>query len=234
MSWLSEALGSCTLTDDVEGYFLGRGAKQDSIESEGIVTWQRLDSPAPDPAFRVMAGSYGERFVGYAVCPVWSPRGTLIGFEARNIQRKYIRDYRLPEAAWNPFFIGMRRALPKLWAGGDAWIVEGQFDLYPLEWAVPETDAVLATVRAKLSKWHLEFLRRYCQGWVHMVYDRDETGQKATFGYSTEDGKRRMGALDALQRVGLKSRDVPFTGGKDPGEIWDQGGVKAVQAVFAL
>jgi len=198
------------------------------------VTWQRLEEPSPDPAFREMAGRFGERFTGYAVCPVWSPRGTIIGFEVRNTQRKYIRDYRLPEAVWNPFFIGMRRALPKIWAGGDVWIVEGQFDLYPLEWAIPETDAVLATVRAKLSKWHLEFLRRYCKGWVHMVYDRDETGLKATFGYETKEGKRRMGALDALQRVGLKSRDVPFSGGKDPGDLWDQGGVESVRAAFAI
>jgi len=233
MNWLSDVLDRCTLTADVEGYFLGRGAKAESIKSDGIVTWQRLSEPAPEASFRNMAGTYGERYEGFAICPVWSPRGTLLGFEARNTKQKYIRDYRLPEAAWNPFFIGMKRSLPKIWAGGDVWIVEGQFDLYPLEWAIPETDAVLATVRAKLSTWHVEFLRRYCKGWVHMVYDRDETGQKATFGYRTDDGKYRKGALDVLSRVGLKCRDVPFSGGKDPGDLWDAGGAEGVRAAFA-
>ena len=235
MSWLDVALSNLTLTEDVEGYLLGRGAKESSIMSDGMVTWQRMSEPSPDPAFREMAKPYGERFEGYAVCPAYSPRGTLIGFEARNTHRKHIMDYRTSEAAWSPFFLGMRRAMPKIWAGGDVWIVEGQFDLYPLEWAVPETDAVLATVRAKLSNAHIEFLSRFCKGRVHMCYDRDETGRKATHSYTDEKtGKYRMGALERLRRVGLKCQDVPFQGYKDPGEIWDAGGVNAVRAAFAI
>jgi hypothetical protein len=105
------------------------------------------------------------------------------------------------------------------------------FDLCPLEWAIPEKDAVLASVRAKLTMSHVEFLRRFCRGRVNMVYDQDDSGRKGTFGFIDESGKKQMGALDWLRRVGLQCRDIPYEG-KDPGVIWDTGGVSAVRNTF--
>lgn len=232
--WFDDALKGMTLTEDVEGYLLGRGAKDTMIEAEGIKTWTPTDFDIPDSNFTKVYGNHGENLKGYLVCPVRSPRGLLIGFEARNIHKKNIQDYRFIETQWTPFFLGTRAAMPAIWAGCDVWICEGLFDKTALEWAVPPKDAVLATVRAKLADLHVEFLRRFCKGWVHMVYDHDETGRKATVGWiDAETGKKRQGALDALRRIGLKCRDVPYSGGKDPGEIWDKGGVKAIQATFA-
>lgn len=234
MSWLAEALAECSLTEEVEGYLLGRGAKESTIAAEGIVTWRPTKDPVPNEEFRKKYGPHGEKLDGFLMCPVRSPKGVLIGFEARNIRVKVISDFRLPEAQWNPFFLGARSAMPAIWAGGDVWICEGLFDKTALEWAVPSGDAVLATVRAKLSDAHVEFLRRFCKGTVHMVYDRDETGRKATVGWiDQETGKKRYGALDVLPKVGLKCRDVFYRGGKDPGEIWDRGGAAAVRAAFS-
>ena len=170
---------------------------------------------------------------GYLVCPMYSIRGEVIGFEARSIHRKAIEDFRLPDTGWSPFWLGTRRAVQRLWAGGDAWVCEGLFDKCPLEWVVPSKDAVVASVRAKLSRAHVEFLRRFCRGWVHMVYDRDTTGREATLGYTDKAGGKHPGALELLERVGLRCRDVPYQG-KDPGVIWDQGGVAAMQAAFPL
>jgi DNA primase len=233
--WLDDALNAMSLTEEVEGYLLGRGASDALIEAERIKTWTPTEMEIPDPAFTdKVYGRHGEKLNGYLVVPVRSPRGLLIGFEARNIHKKNIQDFRLPETRWTPFFLGTRSAMPRIWAGGDVWICEGLFDKTALEWAVPGKDVVLATVRAKLTDLHLEFLRRFAKGWVHMCYDQDETGRKATLGWNDpESGKRRYGALEALRRVGLKCRDVPYSGGKDPGEIWDHGGVAAVQATFA-
>lgn len=232
--WLDMALGAMTLTPDVEGYLLGRGAKQEAIVREGIVTWTPVDFDIPDSGFTRIYGMRGEHLAGYLVCPVRSPKGRIIGFEARNTRVKNIQDFRLAETKWTPFFLGTRAAMPAIWAGGDVWICEGLFDKFPLEWAAPPTDAVLATVRAKLSDLHVAFLQRFCKGWVHVVYDQDETGRKATVGWTDPvSGKHRYGALDALRRVGLKCRNVPFTGGKDPGEIWDKGGATAIRATFA-
>lgn len=232
MTWLADALSDCTLTTEVENYLLGRGAKEETIESEGIVTWKALTTKAPDENFRRWYGTYGERIAGYVVCPAWSPRGTLLGFEARSIHEKRIADFRLPEAKWNPFWLGLRAGMPRIWDGGDVWVVEGLFDKFALEWAVPNTDAVLASVRAHLTREHVEFLRRYCKGTVHMVYDNDKTGRDATYGCVDDAGKRVFGALERLTQVGLSCRDVPYSG-KDPGAVWDRGGAAAVRDAFS-
>ncbi len=231
-TWLDVALAECSLTPEVEDYFLGRGGKEETMRAEGITTWRATTTVIPDGPFRQRYGSKGEKLTGMLICPVRSPKGALIGFEGRSIYQKYITDFRLPEEKWSPFFLGTRSAMPAIWAGGDVWIVEGLFDKCPLEWAVPPTDAVLATVRAALSKKHLDFLQRFCQGTVHMVYDQDVTGRKATLGWVDEMGKRRPGALELLRKAGLRCRDVPYSGGKDPGVIWDKGGASAVCATF--
>lgn len=251
--WLDDALKGMTLTEDVEGYLLGRGAKGTMIEAEGIKTWSATDFDIPDPVFVKTYGIRGEHLNGYLVVPVRSPRGLLIGFEARNTRKKEIQDYRLPETKWTPFFLGTRAAMPAIWAMGDVWICEGLFDKAALEWAVPPKDAVLATVRAKLTDLHVEFLRRFCRGWVYMVYDRDQTGVRATGipsivdnalgvldkrkqiikGWKDpESGKIRYGALAVLNRAMLRCRYVQFQGGKDPGEIWDSGGEKAIRSAI--
>ncbi len=220
------------LAEETEGYLFGRGVKESTIANEGMVTWTPTDSDITDESFVKSYGLRGEKLRGYSICPVWSPRGILIGFEARSTFVKNIQDYRLPETKWTPFFIGTRSAMPLIWNGGDVWICEGLYDKAALEWAVPDKDAVLATVTAKLSDLHVEFLRRFCKGWVRMVYDNDNTGRMATNGWiDQESGKKRHGALDALRRVGLKCVDIQYKG-KDPGEIWDHGGVAAVRKAF--
>lgn len=231
MNWLEEHLAECTLTEEVEGYLLGRGAKEGTLAGERIVTWKPMKIKAPDEKFRTWYGDYGGRISGYLVTPVRSPRETFLGFEARCITHKKIADYRLPEAKWCPFWIGLQVGMQKIWDGGDIWIVEGLFDKCSIEWFVPEKDAVLASVRAHLTREHVEFLRRFCKGWVHMVYDNDTTGRNATHGFMDESGKRIPGALDQLTRVGVLCRDVPYSG-KDPGVIWDRGGAQAVRAAF--
>lgn len=235
MSWLSEALSSCELTEIGEGYFLGRGATSEFIDFEGLTVWKPTSQAIPDEVFCDRYGTHGERLEGWLICPVYSPRGRILGFEGRHPSIKKITDYRLPEAKWNPFWIGMRTGMPLLWEGGDVWVTEGLFDLCPMRLIVPQRDAVLASVTARLSRWHVEFLRRFCRGWVHMVYDRDETGRKGVHGYIDKTtGKKRWGALHSLKRVGLECREVHYSGGSDPGEVWDRGGIEALRSSFLL
>lgn len=230
---MSEILDDCELTEDVEGYLLGRGARPEIIEVGGFKTFRRQDEIIPDESFRSRYGRHGERLDGYLVCPFSSLKGELIGFEARDIKVKRITEFRLPEASWNPVWLGLW-SMEKIWAGGNIWIGEGLFDVLPLEWAVPESDAVLGSLRAKLTFAHVQFLKRFCKGWVHMVYDRDDTGRRGTVGYVDETGKRKWGAIDSLENAGLRCNDVYYGNAKDPGEIWDRGGVEGIRAAFPL
>jgi len=237
VSWLAKALAECELTDDVEGYLLGRAAKEESYRALGVVTWQiPYEKDLGDEAFHKKYGPpKGLKIEGWLVCPVYSPKGKVLGFEARNTQEKALSEFLLPEAAWNPVWLGLcPETMGRIWGGSDVWITEGLFDKFPMEWIIPESDVALATLRARLTDKHVEFLRRFCRGWVHLVYDMDEQGRKATHGWTDQTGKRRWGAVDKLRRVGIKCRDVPYTGGKDPGEIWDRGGVEGLRAAFPL
>lgn len=238
--WLSESLFSCSLPEDVEGYVLGRGVQESRIRDLGMVLWQthQILNVAPDPVFanwKTGMGPRGDKWQNMLVTPLYSPRGDLIGLEARAWDGlKRLNQFLLPEAEWNPVFIGLTpTTMQRIWEGASVWIVEGVFDMGPLERVVPPNDVVLATLRARLSPRHVEFLRRFCRGTVYMVYDNDETGRKQVEGWvDSATGKRRWGAMESLSRVGVRARDVRYSGGKDPGEIWENAGLMGLRKAF--
>ena len=234
MDWLSPHFQKLTLNEDHEGYFLGRGAQESSLVRLSVKSWQALDEPAPLEDFRKRYGAFGEKLIGWVLWPLLSPRGSLLGFAGRKHGEKTITRYLLPEGAWNPLWTGLTPdAMQRIYDGGDVWIVEGIFDLFPLEWALPSTDVVLGSERAHLTSKHIDFLHRFCTGWVRMAYDNDPTGQKALYGWVDETGKKRWGALDRLQRVGVRATVVDYQG-EDPGKVWDNGGSVAVQSAFNI
>lgn len=246
--WLEAALASFSLPEDAEGYCLGRGLKEERIRDLGLVVWDSrvLTTDAPDRVFREgepgvdgkKRGKYGrrgERLDGRLCTPIRSPRGRVIGFEARVWDgEKKVTQYLLPEAGWNPVFLGLTPAtMRKIWDGGDVWVAEGLFDAGPMERVVPVKDVTLATLRARVSDTHATFFKRHVKGWVNLVYDNDETGRRQTHGYVDEaTGKRRWGALEVLARVGVRARDVPYRGGKDPGEIYERRGTNGLRQAF--
>jgi DNA primase len=239
VNWLASHLQRCSLNEDHAGYFLGRGAKEESIVQYGIKTWERLPEVAPCEVFQERYGNpaegglgLGEWLEGWAIWPLNSPRGKVLGFEGRKLPEKKVTRYLLPEAGWQPLWFGLTpEVVQRIWDGADVWIVEGLFDLFAMQWAVPEGDVVLASLRAKLTDKQVEFLRRFCKGMVHMVYDNDEAGKHGVHGFIDEKGRKRWGALQQLSRVEVKVVNVDYRG-KDPGEIWNQKGVAGIRAAF--
>jgi len=232
MTWLSDNLQRLTLTEEVEDYLLGRGAKEETIAREGFKTWTPSDKPVEDDIFRERYGDHGEALDGWLVCPAYSPKGNLIAAEIRNIQEKKVAKINLADTNWNPYFLGLKSGMEKIWNGADIWIVEGVFDLFALEWGISDKNVVLATGGAHLMMRHVTFLKRFCSGWVCMAYDQDDPGQKATHGWKKK-GKKVFGALESLQRLGIPCREIKYRG-KDPGVIWDQGGEEAIKAAFPI
>jgi DNA primase len=226
------------LSEDNEGYVLGRGGKDQSIQEIGVTTWAPLQEPPPlggtELAFwRSKYGPLGEKLSGWLTWPLWSPRGRVLGFVARRTDVKVIERYLLPEAAWNPIWTGLTSGkMRRIWEGSDVWVVEGLFDLLPLEWAIPENDVVLGSERAHLTDKHVTFLRRFARGWIRVVYDNDPTGRKGSVGWFDEEAKKfRPGAVARLEKCGLRAVDVRYQG-KDPGEVWKRGGASAMREAF--
>lgn len=232
MNWLTDHLDSLSLDEDHEGYLLGRGAKEASINRLGLKTWSPLSEASPDATFRSRYGDLGEKLTGWILWPIRCPRGRVIGIAGRRGTQKEITRFLLPEAEWSPIFTGLcSESMKRIWQGSDVWIVEGIFDLFPLEWAVPECDVILGTERAFITNKQVEFLRRFAKGVVKIAYDNDEAGRKGTNGYVGENGKTYRGAYDRLTRVGLQVAKVSYRG-KDPGEVWNSGGAPAVCEQF--
>mgnify|MGYP002630141732 CR=1 FL=1 len=238
--WLTRALGEMTLPEEAEGWVLGRGVPSAMVEDMGIVVWDSHHvDPAPDPVFTKSFGAHGELFHGRLATPIWSARGRILGMEIRTwglgVEKRLVQ-FLLPEAQWHPVLIGLTPAsMARLWAGGDVWVGEGLYDMGALAHAILERDVAFSTLRAKVSPNHVLFFKRFARGWVHMAYDNDETGRKQTHGWvDPVTQKRRWGAIESLTRVGVKVRDVPYRGGKDPGEIWERRGLDGVRQALNL
>lgn len=240
-NWLQQMLllSASEMSEEVKGYALGRGLKKSLLEELKVGVWTSPQEEAPDISFVEKNGPKGKSRIGWLTVPYWSPRGRALGVEFRTWDQepKTVRDYRLQEAAYSPNFIGMvPSVLEKIWRGGDVWLVEGVFDL-SLAHVVPSKDVVLACGTARLTQPQLDFLMRFLDSsaTVHVAFDEDETGRKQLTGYRDEKtGKWYSGVPERLQKVGIRSRAVRYSGGKDPGEIWEKGGKHALAKAFHL
>jgi len=100
---------------------------------------------------------------------------------------------------------------------------------------LPENSVALSMGGAKITPLQLKFLSRFVRksATVHVCFDMDETGRNQSQGYiHPQSGKRVWGVVEKLERVGLNSRLVTYRGGKDPGEVWENGGVFALKKSF--
>jgi len=218
--WIEDVLAQCSLDDDCLGYLLSRGATMNVIEDWGMTTFMPPTVEAPDAMFKERYGKHGEFFEGRAVIPLWSPRGTLLGFDSRAIgDTKKASRYMIGDRPWAVCWIGAKTAMRKIWEGKDPWVVEGAFDVFALMHALDAP--VLGAGPARLVWGQLEFLRRFCK-FVNLAFDRDATGRKGT-----------EQAMKDLARINVGCRDIPYgKPGDDPGAIWLRGGANGMRGAF--
>lgn len=234
--WLLNAIESCQLPEYAEGYVLGRGLTYKLVKELKVCIWSAQPTRSPDSSYH-NNGVKGHRVHNWLCIPLYSPRGRLIGCEYRNLEKKEVRKYHLPESNWVPIFGGMCPTnLEKISSGSDVWLVEGIFDI-AIQKALPEKDVVLSMGGAKMTNLQKNFLHRFMRktSTIHLCFDMDETGRKMANGYIHPDTNKKVwGVAERLKRLDLNVRTVNYTGGKDPGEIWENGGVFALQQSFNL
>lgn len=211
-----------------QAYLEKRGATKEVMGRIDVGVWAPPATPAPDSGFQRRCGPRGEKLSGRLVFPLYTPRGEIMGVEARSLS-KDLTDYRIPHTKWAPGWVTTKNCYENLWTRGRAWIVEGVFDLIALARVVPESDVVIATLRAGMNRSQIEHLRRFCRGGVVVAYDNDEAGRRAAHGYR-DGGRRRFGIIDYIERAGLHVTACRYLG-KDPGDVWlttgDRGLLKA-------
>ncbi len=175
--------------------------------------------------FKANFGSMGERIKDSLIIPITSPRSEIIGMETRQIKEdgtKRVHQYRTLNSQWNPYLLGAEEGFKSLWNQGDLWIVEGIFDKVALDKVIPRCDAVVSTLRAGMDAITMDMIERFYTpaSTIYICYDNDETGQKKSYWLQREMKKRGM------RSVVWKYR------GKDPNDVWTQGGDQALRRMF--
>lgn len=221
-SWLQEGLQP--LSKEHRKYVKKRGVDQRT--SVPFYTWKPPKTACPCPRFSANFGVVGGRINGQLITPITSPRGSVIGLEARSFKgdgSKKVFQYRTDQAQWNPYFLGAPKAFKALWEGYDVWVVEGIFDMVALEKVVPKSDAVISTLRAGMDSNSMTMLGRFATplSSIHIAYDNDETGKK-----------KSEWLAHKLTSLGARVYTCKYRG-KDPNEVWAQGGDALLRRYFS-
>lgn len=165
----------------------------------------------------------GKKLDDMFVFPMTTPLGAIGGFQFRHVDRekKGYTDFFIVQD--EPCFFGLAQAMPHIWETESVWLVEGVFDLLPLQ---RHFGAIFPTMTAKVTPPVVRLLRRLVRR-VWLGYDMDPPGRKAAAEFVREYGREfetRVVSYPRLCKVG--SQELV----KDPGDLWELWGDAKVGA----
>jgi DNA primase len=175
-----------------------------------------LPSGVP-PAFREWAHD-GSKLKDSYVLPLTNPLGVVSGFQFRSVTKsnKGYLDYFLVRD--EPVLFGLGQAIPHIWSMDSVCVVEGAFDLFPVQRVLPYTiSTITAKVTEDLLRWLFRLVRK-----VYLFYDADSTGRSAC----REFAREYHPDFDLVQ-VMEYPRGVTLSNGKpvkDPADLWEAWG----------
>jgi len=148
------------------------------------------------------------------VLPLTNTLGQVKGVQLRRVdpEQKGYSDFSPHED--EPVLFGLAQAMPHVWKSGALWVVEGAFDLFPLQRVCPN---VTATLTNRLTDQVARTLRRLVDD-LWLAYDMDSKGREAVSRVFKQHGRDfklhdvrfpRVRTLDGKGQV------------KDPSELWE-------------
>lgn len=161
--------------------------------------------------------AYRHKFKGLSnavVFPLTNLAGTIGGVQCRSVDRvkKQYHTFYLDEVLPTGFGIG--QSAYHMWSQGEVMVVEGPFDLFPVQRVV---GSVIATLTAKMTQEVERMIRRMVKSlWVG--YDRDEAGQKGAVNAQTRLQTQQLRVITIKWPV-VKRQDGSIC--KDPGDLWE-------------
>lgn len=156
----------------------------------------------------------GARLEDMFVLPLTTITGVVKGFQFRHVdrERKGYTDYFLSQD--EPAMFGLAQAVPSMWDTENVFLVEGAFDLFPIQRHVPW---VFATMTAKVTVPVARVLRRFVRR-VWLGYDMDARGRKASKEFVQEYRKEFETHVVSYPKVCRLGSTEPI---KDPGDLWE-------------
>ena len=146
------------------------------------------------------------------VFPLSDVSGNVRGIQVRGASRKDYCDYYPGMSV--PF--GLSQAAPHMWRSGVAWIVEGVYDLFPIQRTHPY---VVAGLTANASGYLVRWLRRLVNV-VYLAFDMDKTGRESARKFTEAHGEIFDVRRVDFPRVRLVNGDYS----KDPNDLWSAWG----------
>ena len=221
MTWLDdfclEAHGA--LTSEVREQLYRRGVTDEQIDGFRIGCLPRAALPpyvTVAPRFRSWWGSHASQFRNALVFPLTSTLGTVHGLQFRDVDEK-VRGYLdYFESKEEPAFFGLAQAMPSVWETEEVWLVEGVFDLCPIQRHRPN---VISTMHAGVSKQLARLLRRVVRTLL-LAYDMDSTGLSVAYDLARELRGTFEVVIVKFPRVRLPRGGLA----KDPNELWSAWG----------
>lgn len=216
MTWLDDfARGASQALEDraLEALY-ARGVTDEQVSTFGFGF---IDRRLPDldyPKHFLDWCFNGAKLDDMLVLPLTNTLGEIKGFQFRHVERDQggYKDY-LPDRAEAVLF-GLGQALPHVWASRRIFLVEGAFDLCPLQRYFPD---VVATLTADVPERVVRILRRIQVRDIFVAYDNDKTGRESSTEIQHQYGKEFD--VHLLRCPPLKTVNGKTT--KDFGELWE-------------
>jgi DNA primase len=161
--------------------------------------------------------SIGDRLDDVFVLPLTNALGDVRGIQFRHVDRSRAGYMDFIEVNDEAIFFGLAQAAEHWWASKEAYLVEGGFDLFPIQRVFPGS---IATLTARVTDPLLRLLRRLVTR-IWLGYDMDGAGRRACERYQ----KQLCGDFDVMV---VTYPQVPMLGTgkltKDPGDLWETWG----------
>jgi DNA primase len=211
MTWMASLVtyASARVDERVRDALIERGVSPQQIElyQIGHLAGELPDDVPPD--FRKWA--YGKIDDAYLL-PVTNALGEVRGFQLRAVERTSKARYHdyFPDRR-EPCSFGLGQAASAMWETRSVFLVEGAFDLFPIQRAFP---AVIATLTARTGAGLARVLQRLVDC-VYVGYDMDEPGRRGCNEFLRDYGRAFQVYIVSYPKVGAV---------KDPGDLWEAWG----------
>jgi DNA primase len=219
MSWLDDLAAHAhqQLDERVRDALYGRGVSDEQIDLYNLGHLNGVIPALPAEAKDFVKWAQGEgRIDDVFTLPLTNALGQILGMQFRHVDqaRKGYSEYVIERE--EPVLFGLGQAMPAVWRTRRAFVVEGAFDVFPIQRGIPY---VFATLTARVPNQLARFLRRLVKH-VALGYDMDRTGRASCARFTKAYGDTFEVQTIAYPPARLADGKLA----KDPSEIWEAWG----------
>lgn len=217
MAWQDDLVAYATgqIDDRVREALWTRGVSDEQISlfQVGYLDRQLPDLQGPGVAPFMSWARGGSRLEDMVVFPLTDFIGGIRGFQFRPVAREnhHFSDYIVDPAG--PDFFGAAQAAQSIWETEQVHLVEGPYDLFPIQRQKPN---VLATLTARVSDPGIRTFRRHVREMV-FLYDNDGPGRLGVSDFAKWHGKE----FRVVDKCPPKVRMLTGKLAKDVGDLWE-------------